>query len=239
MSAKARIKLNAKRLYAADGRAVKELLKIAQVLYNASRANKTAFDADADTSSVPSQLTNIKGARALASDITELGYRLFDLLGKEKDVRTDRTKALRFLDAVSGNLSSSAEHDHIEKRVQELVGAMRDNIETMRKQCEEFEYDETALEAKIKRKQADLERQEKRLHSLQNVRPAFMDEYEKLEKDLQGYYDAYLERFRNLDYLEHQLDKYNQHEREKLEENDRSLKLMQKKIRDEELNLLR
>ena len=33
MATKAKIKLNTKRLYAADGRAVKELLKVAEMLY--------------------------------------------------------------------------------------------------------------------------------------------------------------------------------------------------------------
>ena len=33
LASKAKIQLNAKRLYAADGRAVKELLKIAEMLY--------------------------------------------------------------------------------------------------------------------------------------------------------------------------------------------------------------
>jgi len=33
MASKAKIKLNIKRLYAADGRAVKELLKVAEMLY--------------------------------------------------------------------------------------------------------------------------------------------------------------------------------------------------------------
>ena len=36
-----------------------------------------------------------------------------------------------------------------------------------------------------------------------------MDEYEKLEKDLQQQYEIYMERFRNLDYLENELDMYN------------------------------
>ena len=36
-----------------------------------------------------------------------------------------------------------------------------------------------------------------------------MDEYEKLEKDLQQQYEVYMERFRNLDYLENELDMYN------------------------------
>lgn len=94
MATKAKIKLNTKRLYAADGRAVKELLKIAEMLYSASRANTVVEEEteSVDSSSLPSQLKNIKGARALATDITERGARLFDLLGKEVDVRLERSK---------------------------------------------------------------------------------------------------------------------------------------------------
>merc|ERR1719327_2601664 len=109
----------------------------------------------------------------------------------------------------------------------------------MTKHCDELEHDEKNLRNRINKKQADLERNEKRLKSLQTVRPAFMDEYEKLEMDLQRQYDIYLERFRNLDYLENELDLYNKSEKEKLEENDRSLKRMQKRLRDEELRTLR
>ena len=52
---------------------------------------------------------------------------------------------------------------------------------------------------------------------LQTRRPAFMDEYEKLEKELQKLYSVYLERFRNLDYLEHELETYNRQEQDKME----------------------
>lgn len=45
--------------------------------------------------------------------------------------------------------------------------------------------DEANLEAKIEKKQLELERNRKRLRSLQSVRPAFMDEYEKLEQELE------------------------------------------------------
>uniref|UniRef100_A0A7S2G6A9 Clusterin-associated protein 1 n=1 Tax=Florenciella parvula TaxID=236787 RepID=A0A7S2G6A9_9STRA len=238
MAVKAKIKLNAKRLYAADGKAVKELLKISSMLYSASRVNMVP-QAEGDAEAMPSQLKNIKGARALASDITDRGARLFDLLGKEQDVRQERARALGFLDAISGNLDSTAEHQFVEKSSQELLSALKDNIENMKKTSRDLEADEKALDAKIKRKQADLERHEKRLKSLQSVRPAFMDEYEKLEKDLQQQYEVYMERFRNLDYLENELDMYNKSEKEKLEENDRSLKRMQKKLRDEELRILR
>jgi clusterin-associated protein 1 len=46
-----------------------------------------------------------------------------------------------------------------------------------------------------------------------------MDEYEKLEEDLQKLYDAYLIRFRNLTYLESQLEDYNRLEQDKFEVN--------------------
>ena len=48
-------------------------------------------------------------------------------------------------------------------------------------------------------------------------RPAYMDEYEKLEEDLQKLYDSYMIRFRNLAYLEGQLEEYNRVEQDKFE----------------------
>ena len=81
-----------------------------------------------------------------------------------------------------------------------------------------LEKDEKTLEEKIKRQSVELERAEKRLKSLTNVRPAFMDEYERLEQELEKLYTKYVEKMRNVDYLEHQLDLYNQTEEEKLAE---------------------
>jgi clusterin-associated protein 1 len=46
-------------------------------------------------------------------------------------------------------------------------------------------------------------RVEKRMVNLINVKPAYMDEYLRLEKELERLYSIYLEKFRNLDYLEH------------------------------------
>lgn len=48
-------------------------------------------------------------------------------------------------------------------------------------------------------------------------RPAFMDEYEKIEEDLQKQYDIYVEKFRNLCFLESQLDEYHRMEQERFE----------------------
>merc|ERR1711870_195136 len=77
---------------------------------------------------------------------------------------------------------------------------------------------------KIKKKRQELDRCKKRLGSLASVRPAFMDEYEQLEQELERYYEQYVGRFRNLDYLEHEIDSLNREEKERMEENDRAQK---------------
>ncbi len=47
--------------------------------------------------------------------------------------------------------------------------------------------------------------------------PAFMDEYEKIEEDLQKQYQMYVEKFRNLSFLEQQLDDYHRAEQDRFE----------------------
>ncbi|KDO21374.1 hypothetical protein SPRG_13687 [Saprolegnia parasitica CBS 223.65] len=230
---KARIRLNPKKLYAADGFAVKELLKVAKVLYEASRIDPSSLETDDDDLSTKSllgsKLKDAKATRALSAEITDCGAKLFDLLENELDVREARSNALRFLDT----------HKFLEKSIKELIAGVSENVESMERQCAELDAEEKALSAKIKKAQGDLERSEKRLKSLQNVRPAFMDEYEKLEKELERQYAIYCERFRNLDYLQRELDLHNDRELKKLQENDRTLKKMQKKFRDDELAILR
>ena len=66
-----------------------------------------------------------------------------------------------------------------------------------------------------------------------------MDEYEKLERELQKQYEVYLEKFRNLGYLEHELNNLNKAEQDKVEEAERALKRMQKRIREDELKIIR
>ena len=54
------------------------------------------------------------------------------------------------------------------------------------------------MEAKIEKKKVELERNQKRLLTLKKVRPAFMDEYEKLEAELKKVYEEYIVKFRCL-----------------------------------------
>lgn len=244
--AKARIRLHPKRLYAADGFAVKELLKVARILYDASRidlmAGPEAEDEDEKSgvhSLLGARVKDVKGTRQLASEITQSGAKVSDLLQAELDVRDARHHAIRFLDAWSLNHESSSEQKYLERRIQDLLVTLQESVEVTERQVVELDAEEKALSAKNQKAQLDLERSEKRLKSLQHVRPAFMDEYEKLETELERQYAIYCERFRNLDYLQRELELHTSRELKQLAENDRSLKKLQKKFRDDELAILR
>ena len=88
---KARITLNPKKLYEAQGYAVKEMLKIAQMMNKAMQSSTGAEDEDASGQmggstqlmdfNMTSKLHNLKAARTLATEITESGAKLFDFLG--------------------------------------------------------------------------------------------------------------------------------------------------------------
>jgi len=233
-------KLNTRKLYGADGYAVKELLKLAMVLYDAQKSVNEKSEINTDENfGLSSKLSDLKSTRSLCSQIVETGAGLFDLLQKEADTRQDREKALRFLDGMSRNLESNSEHEVVERAVMSMLGNHGQNLENLKQMSEELQRDEKSLEQKIKKKRQELERCKKRLTSLVNVRPAFMDEYDQLEQQFERYYEQYVGRFRNLDYLEYSLDILNREEKERMEENERALKRMQKRLRDEEWRLLR
>ena len=76
MQTKGRIKLNTKRLYQADGYAVKELIKIAQVLYSAIKSNPEEDDDVLGSDNFSVKLDDLQNVRKFASDITAHGVLL-------------------------------------------------------------------------------------------------------------------------------------------------------------------
>eukprot|EP00118_Oscarella_pearsei_P017415 m.172298 g.172298 ORF g.172298 m.172298 type:complete len:1343 (+) comp39084_c0_seq21:24-4052(+) len=229
MGTKAHIKLNAKKLYGADGYAVKELLKVASMLYEAMRTNTS--DPDARMSRVPAEqfdisnkAADLKMVRQLASEITEHGSSLSALLKQEVELQEMR----------SGVIGKPLELNEIERELKTSINQVHGKTREVFHRLENLAGDEANLEARIEKKKQELERNQKRLKSLQNVRPAFMDEYEKLEGDLKRQYEEYIDRFRNLTYLEHQLEELNRIEQEKLEATNSSLQEMQKRMQEHE-----
>ena len=230
MATKAHIKLNTKKLYQADGYVVKELLKMTSVLYNALKLN---HDENADdmlntnmsmTFDISSQIGDLRRARELASEITTKGATIYDLLNREVDLREMRTYT------INRNLELS----DVEKGIRDAIKACQREGEKTATMLENIHSDEKNLDEKIEKKRLDYERNLKRLRTLKDVRPAFMDEYESLEKELEILYEQYLVKFRIQSYLEQQLDEYNQTEQEKFEESARTMQMTIKKMKDQE-----
>ena len=100
MAQKAHIKLHTKKLYQSDGYAVKEIIKVASVLYNAMKANVIEGQSASDESSelptfdISSKLAELKQTRQLGSLITAKGATLYDLLGREVELREKRAQVL-------------------------------------------------------------------------------------------------------------------------------------------------
>jgi clusterin-associated protein 1 len=234
MNSKAHIKLNMKKLYQADGYAVKELLKVTSLLYNAVRTSSTDFkerpgdsaDDSTVTFDISSKVQDIKEARSLASDITTKGASLYDLLGKEVDLREARSNVI----------ARQLEINEVEKSLLQSIKAVEADIKKTQLAIENVASDEANLEEKIKKKKSELERNQKRLETLQSVRPAYMDEYEKLEEDLQHIYDDYMLKFRNQAYLESVLDEYHKAEADETETLDLQMRKVSNRIRETNSN---
>ncbi|XP_026636769.1 clusterin-associated protein 1 isoform X4 [Microtus ochrogaster] len=203
MATKAHIKLNTKKLYQADGYAVKELLKITSVLYNAMKTK------------------GMEDSKVGEEDISKFK---FDLGSKEL-----RTEAI----------ARPLEINETEKVMRIAIKDILAQVQKTKDLLNNVASDEANLEAKIEKRKLELERNRKRLQTLQSVRPAFMDEYEKTEEELQKQYDIYLEKFRNLAYLEQQLEDHHRMEQERFEEAENTLRLMQNKLKEEEKRLLK
>ncbi|GCB61921.1 clusterin-associated protein 1 homolog isoform X6 [Scyliorhinus torazame] len=235
MATKAHIKLNTKKLYQADGYAVKELLKITTVLYNAMKTKRLDRSEDTEDDSLKfkfdlgSKISDLKIARQLASEITSKGATVFDLLGKEVDLREMRTAAI----------ARPLEINETEKALRAGIKEIIEQVQKTKEMLNNVASDEANLEAKIEKKKMELERSKKRLQTLQSVRPAFMDEYEKIEEELQKQYEIYVEKFRNLCYLEQQLEDLHRMEQERFEETENTLRLMQNKLKEEEKRLMK
>uniref|UniRef100_A0A8C4WY37 Clusterin associated protein 1 n=1 Tax=Eptatretus burgeri TaxID=7764 RepID=A0A8C4WY37_EPTBU len=170
----------------------------------------------------------LKLCRRLASEITRKGAALYDLLGQEVDLREMRK------DVISQPLKIG----EAEKALQDTIADVQDKVEKTTALLENIASDEANLDAKIEKKKQELERSQKRLQTLRSVRPAFMDEYERAEGELENQYAEFVQTFRNLAQMEQQLSEAHQVEQEQPKETEGVLHLMQNKLRNEEKQLL-
>ncbi|KPA79614.1 hypothetical protein ABB37_05412 [Leptomonas pyrrhocoris] len=229
--AKGRIKLNVKKLYQADGHAVQEMLKLANVLKKAMKAT----DADEPDFTSLQQMAaqkNVSDAKAvqqLCSELTTDGSSLFFLVEGELNSRADRQRIL----------SRATEVGEFERRLRELLSNVTQQVEQYQQSIVNLNADEGNLEQKIENKKTQFERAQKQYRSAMATNPAFLKEYENHEKKLQAHFVSYLEQYRNLEFLENQVAKFNAKEDTLLEEQETKLKVMRERLRKEELKNIR
>jgi clusterin-associated protein 1 len=179
-----------------------------------------------------------KRVQSLAAKISEIGTTLQGLLKNEAEDSIERRRVIDFLNSATLAGTSSSEKQHIEATLTRLLASTNDEVEQLDQQCKMLLSNVKGMREKIRKKTIDLERNVARLESLGSVRPAFMDEYEQLEEELQVEYERYMVRFRNVDYLKRELRSFSNAAKEEKEEKERAAKRMQKKHRVEELRIL-
>eukprot|EP01066_Platyproteum_vivax_P000436 Platyproteum_vivax@DN10481_c0_g1_i1.p1 len=235
------LKLNLNKLYQANSYAVKEMLKIAEMLANALRSTNSDVLNSHKASHhyvMQNKIADIKKAKALSSRIIENGSMLFDLLENDPENAKDRADALSFVDTISHNSQGGSEVEYIEQTVLKIVEKNSINVSEVDQACTELEDQQKLLDAKIKKKRQELERSQKRLEILQKVRPAFEDEYIQLEDTFIALFKQYVDQHRNLDFLNYQLSDYKKDEENQIEENNRSMKRLQQRLQEEELRVM-
>ncbi|CAH0564610.1 unnamed protein product [Brassicogethes aeneus] len=199
---KANIKLNTKRLYQADGYAVKELIKITSLLYDALNVNLEENNENSYNDEhfnlrdydISDKVSELKLSRQLASEITSTGANLFDLLGKEMHLRTSRQKSM----------GRQFEISEVESGIKKAIEAVSKEISDTKQLIDNVAANEASLDSKIERRKVEIDRYEKRLQTLKKVRPAFLEEFTALEQELEQLFVQYSVRLRCLNQLEKQ-----------------------------------
>ena len=207
-----KVQLNPKKLYAADGHAVQELLKVAQILYDAKKTVESekdfSYGQELDISSKKNDLNQMKN---ISGEIVDLGLNLLDLLDKEKGLKQSRDDAIAYLDSISKDYDSS-KGEEIEKKIMGILSGQEEALEQLDVHVNELKQKENELNQELQVKKVELERAEKRLESLQHASPSHQNELMQYENDLAIIYKMYVEKIRNQAYLENRLQNFQKYE---------------------------
>ena len=207
-----KMKINPKKLYASDGHAVQELLKIAQILYDAKRKvqNENDFQhgQELDISSKKNELQELKN---ISNEIVDMGLNLLDLLDKEKGLKQNREDALQYLDNISKD-DDSVKTDEIEKKIMNILSGQEEELEKLDIHVNELKRKQNELNSELQLKKGDLERAEKRLENVHHAAPGKRSELSQYENDLSIVYKLYVEKIRNMAYLENRLSNFQKYE---------------------------
>ncbi|KAK8838824.1 Clusterin-associated protein 1 [Tritrichomonas musculus] len=223
MAIRSGIRMNPRKLYSSDRFAVREMMKVAAPIYKGVAAtlaiNQVPHDNKDQSQAEPPSAKKIS---QLSATVPKHSVELYDELDKELMIRGDRMKVL----------STMPPLDAVEKNVLEAVDAAATRLESLQKELERLSADEQTLQSKIKQRKHEYDRQSKRLMSVQTIRPAFMDEYEGLEQELQELFKIHFQHYRNIDFFSHELSLQDQKKKKILDEKEKKLKKFRKKAQE-------
>ena len=201
------IRLNRRSLYAANGLAVKELIKIANLLKKGiDLVDSYPGIGNFEDFKMPLSIrADIRDTRKLANDLTQIGSKIHAYVSKDNNNKS------------CDNLLMKLEHqsmDCVQKQVEVILDETKEEIERTKKQASHLEADKREINDHIETSKQELARIIKRLESLGNIKPAFMDEYESLEAELKIHYDEYVIRYRNIMYLQDEVNQVRRREKD-------------------------
>ncbi|KAI3659605.1 hypothetical protein MP638_002053 [Amoeboaphelidium occidentale] len=236
LAIKFHIEVNPKRLYQADETAITELLKVIDYLYESDREYLNMNSGSkAVSSSLNYGMEALSSSQLLREKINSFHQNsnsIIETADKElKHLRTNREESLAAL--------ATTEFSVIERQASQQADALKKHLSTLKKTYDSLRSEEKELKLKLEKRTQELEVREQRLKSMRNVRPAFMEEYEKLEAEIMDIYSNYVVEHNNYTWLKHRLNAQKEKERKKAEENNAALKQWLLKLEQNEKNMLR
>ena len=121
--------------------------------------------------------------------------------------------------------------DQIELQIRQNIRKLQEDIVDMQQRKQNIDRDNDDLNGKIEKKLAELNRNRKRLQTLQAQRPGYQDELEKIEQEIIELYDQYVTNSRCLYFLEQKLEEFEELERLKIDERNKEIKQMLEQIK--------
>lgn len=140
----------------------------------------------------------IRKIRNLSTELTAHGVSMYDLISKETINKESRSQFAKPL-----------ELNVVEKMLKSSIATLKNQLTTGLSTIEGQLTEKTNLESKIQRKESELERTSHRLATLQRIRPAYLEEFEKIEVQMKDLYMQYTIRIRCYDAMKNLLTNNN------------------------------
>ncbi|KAH8420280.1 hypothetical protein KR009_008637, partial [Drosophila setifemur] len=200
---KAAIRLNPRKLYAASAVTAAELQKITRLLTAPGQGETNREEEEQreqfrslNPVDIGDKMEELRKARELATDLTQRGMALQELLSQElQNKETRMSQAQRPLELLS-----------VERTLKNAIQSNQIRLQSSKAQLEAARVELNALGSKLQRRRAELERTRQRLEALHRIRPAHMAEFEDCEKELQQLFQRYFLRLHVRDALRSQLE---------------------------------